>query len=166
MQALFAARKIINVAHGQRRWRCWNRAHRQHPTDRDLLTALISIARGTGDFATALRDPLELVALDPTDMWLGSLASDLEKRQARCARAGGDLSITVERAPADRAPRRRGSDGFAGGGEGFEPLVPRQRNPLLETASFDAAATSPSERDRGFESVSLHRRVRREPRSR
>jgi hypothetical protein len=31
------------------------RAHRQHPTDRDLLTALISIARDTGDFGTALR---------------------------------------------------------------------------------------------------------------
>jgi hypothetical protein len=30
-------------------------AHRQHPTDRDVLMALVSIARDTGHFATALR---------------------------------------------------------------------------------------------------------------
>jgi hypothetical protein len=28
-------------------------AHRQHPTDRDLLTAVVSIARDTGDLTTA-----------------------------------------------------------------------------------------------------------------
>jgi hypothetical protein len=29
-------------------------AHRQHPTDRDVLMALVSIARDTGDLATAV----------------------------------------------------------------------------------------------------------------
>jgi predicted CXXCH cytochrome family protein len=59
------------------------RAHRQHTTDRDLLMALVSIARDTGDFATALRHARELVTLDPADARLRSLVSDLEKRQAR-----------------------------------------------------------------------------------
>ena len=50
-------------------------AHRQHPTDRDLLTALVSIARDTGDFATALRHARELATLDPADARLRSLRS-------------------------------------------------------------------------------------------
>jgi Flp pilus assembly protein TadD len=57
------------------------RAHRQHPTDRDLLTALISIAQDTRDFGTALWPPRELVILDPADARFRSLVSDLEKRQ-------------------------------------------------------------------------------------
>ena len=40
-------------------------AHRQHPADRDVLMALVSIARDKGDFATALRHARELVTLDP-----------------------------------------------------------------------------------------------------
>ncbi len=59
------------------------RAHRQHPADIDLLMALVSIARDTGDFGTALRHARELVILDPADARLRSLISDLEKRQAR-----------------------------------------------------------------------------------
>jgi Flp pilus assembly protein TadD len=58
------------------------RAHRQHPTDRDLLMALVSIARDTRDFGTALRPARELVTLDPADTRLRWLVSDLEKRQA------------------------------------------------------------------------------------
>jgi Flp pilus assembly protein TadD len=56
-------------------------AHRQHPADRDVLMALVSIARDTGDFATALRHARELAALDPADTRLRALVSDLENRQ-------------------------------------------------------------------------------------
>jgi Flp pilus assembly protein TadD len=57
------------------------RGHQQHPTDRDTLTALVSIARDTGDFALALRHARELVTLNPGDVQLRALASDLEQRQ-------------------------------------------------------------------------------------
>jgi Flp pilus assembly protein TadD len=56
-------------------------AHRQHPTDRDVLMALVSIARDTGDFGTALRYARELVTHDPADTRLRALVSDLEKQQ-------------------------------------------------------------------------------------
>jgi tetratricopeptide (TPR) repeat protein len=55
------------------------RARQQHPTNRDVLMALVSIARDTGDFALALRHARELVTLDPGDAKLRAL----EKRQAR-----------------------------------------------------------------------------------
>jgi len=55
--------------------------HKRHP-DRDTLLALVSIARETSDFATALTHARELVALYPTDMQLRMLVLDLEKRQA------------------------------------------------------------------------------------
>jgi hypothetical protein len=45
--------------------------------------ALVSIARDTGDFALALRHARELVALNPGDVQLRVLVSDLEQRQAR-----------------------------------------------------------------------------------
>ena len=56
-------------------------AHRQHPADRDVLMALVSIARDTGDFGAALRHARELVTLDPADTRLRALVSDLEKQQ-------------------------------------------------------------------------------------
>jgi Flp pilus assembly protein TadD len=56
--------------------------HKRHPADRDTLLALVSIARETSDFATALTHARELVALYPTDMQLRMLVLDLEKRQA------------------------------------------------------------------------------------
>ena len=56
--------------------------HKRHPTDRDTLLALVSIARDTGDYASALTHARELVALSPTDMQLRMLVLDLEKRQA------------------------------------------------------------------------------------
>jgi Tfp pilus assembly protein PilF len=59
------------------------RTHRQHPTDTDLLTALVSIARDSGDLATALRYARELAALHPADMQLRAMVLDLEKRQSR-----------------------------------------------------------------------------------
>jgi Flp pilus assembly protein TadD len=56
--------------------------HKRHPTDRDTLLALVSIARDTSDFATALIHARELVTLYPTDMQIRMLILDLEKRQA------------------------------------------------------------------------------------
>jgi len=56
--------------------------HKHHPADRDTLLALVSIARETSDFVTALSHALELVALYPTDMQLRMLVLELEKRQA------------------------------------------------------------------------------------
>jgi predicted CXXCH cytochrome family protein len=55
--------------------------HRQHPADRNVLMALVSIARDNGDFAAALRHARALLTLDPADTQLRSLVSDLEKRQ-------------------------------------------------------------------------------------
>jgi predicted CXXCH cytochrome family protein len=57
-------------------------AHQRHPADRNILTTLVSIARDKGDFAAALRHARELVSLDPGDVQLRALVSDLEKRQA------------------------------------------------------------------------------------
>lgn len=56
------------------------RVHGQHPTDRDVLIALVSMARDTGDFATALRHARELAVLYPADAQLHALVSDLERR--------------------------------------------------------------------------------------
>ena len=58
-------------------------AHQRHPTDRDILAALISMAQETGDPATALRHARALSALNPTDIQLHMLVIELEKRQAR-----------------------------------------------------------------------------------
>jgi Flp pilus assembly protein TadD len=55
-------------------------AHRQHPADRNVLTALVSIARDQGDFAAALRHARELLTLDPGNAQLQALVSDLEKK--------------------------------------------------------------------------------------
>jgi tetratricopeptide (TPR) repeat protein len=56
------------------------RTHAQHPTDRDVLAALVSIARDKADFATALRHARELAALDPGNAQLAALVADLEKK--------------------------------------------------------------------------------------
>jgi hypothetical protein len=47
----------------------------------DVLTALVSISRNTGNFRTAFRHARKLGALDPADSRLRALVSDLEKRQ-------------------------------------------------------------------------------------
>ncbi|MCW3473196.1 tetratricopeptide repeat protein [Limobrevibacterium gyesilva] len=59
------------------------RTHRQHPTDRDVLAALVSIARAQGDFATALLHARELLTLSPADPQLRILVLDLQRRQTR-----------------------------------------------------------------------------------
>jgi predicted CXXCH cytochrome family protein len=58
-------------------------AHQQHPADRDVLMALVSIARDQGNFAAALGHARALVALDPGNAELRALVSELEKRQPR-----------------------------------------------------------------------------------
>jgi tetratricopeptide (TPR) repeat protein len=55
-------------------------AHQQHPADRNILTALVSIARDHGDFAAALRHARELLALDPGNAQLQGLITELEKK--------------------------------------------------------------------------------------
>jgi predicted CXXCH cytochrome family protein len=56
------------------------RTHQQHPTDQDVLTALVSIEQDQGDFAKAVRYARELVAFNPGDARLRSLVSDLQKK--------------------------------------------------------------------------------------
>jgi Flp pilus assembly protein TadD len=55
-------------------------AHQQHPADRSVLMALVSIARDKGDFAAALRHARELLILDAGDAELRALVSELEKK--------------------------------------------------------------------------------------
>jgi Flp pilus assembly protein TadD len=55
-------------------------AHKKHPADRSVLTALVSIARDNGDFAAALRHARELLILDPGNAQLQSLVAELEKK--------------------------------------------------------------------------------------
>ena len=55
---------------------------RQHPADRDVLMALVSMARDSGNFSTALRYARKLATLDPNNARVQALVSDLEK-QAR-----------------------------------------------------------------------------------
>jgi Tfp pilus assembly protein PilF len=59
------------------------RTHRRHPTDRDVLVAIVSIARGRGDIASALLYARELAALYPADPEVRTLVLDLEKGQGR-----------------------------------------------------------------------------------
>ena len=59
------------------------RTHRQHPTDPDVLTALVSIARDRGEVAVALTYARELAVLYPTNPQFRAMVLDLEKRQAR-----------------------------------------------------------------------------------
>jgi Flp pilus assembly protein TadD len=57
--------------------------HEQHPTNRDVLVALISIARDTGHLEVALRHARELERLDPSNPELRGPAMEPEKQQAR-----------------------------------------------------------------------------------
>jgi predicted CXXCH cytochrome family protein len=55
-------------------------AHQQHPADRSVLMALVSIARDNGDFAAALRHARDLLTLDPGNAQLQALVAELEKK--------------------------------------------------------------------------------------
>jgi hypothetical protein len=48
-----------------------------------VLSALVAIARDSGDFAAALGHARELLTLDPGDARLQALVSDLEKKAVR-----------------------------------------------------------------------------------
>ena len=56
-------------------------AHRRHPTDTDLLVALVSLARDGSDPRTALRYARELAALRPADPRIRALVLDLEEHR-------------------------------------------------------------------------------------
>jgi len=58
-------------------------AHQKHPADRDVLAALVAIARDAGDLAAALRHARELIALDPGNAQLRALIADLEQKAKR-----------------------------------------------------------------------------------
>jgi Flp pilus assembly protein TadD len=54
--------------------------HHQHPADRSVLMALVSIGRDKGEFAAALRHAGELLTLDPGNAQLHGLVAELEKK--------------------------------------------------------------------------------------
>jgi Flp pilus assembly protein TadD len=55
--------------------------HRQHPADRDVLFALVSIARDAGNLDAALH-ARELVDHYPADPQFGTLLQELQRQQA------------------------------------------------------------------------------------
>ncbi len=55
--------------------------HRQHPTDAEVLVALLSIARDRGDFPAALQYAKELAVISPDDPQLRALIHALKSRQ-------------------------------------------------------------------------------------
>jgi Flp pilus assembly protein TadD len=59
------------------------RAHKQHPTDRDILATLITIERDSGDFAAALTNAQELAVLESGSPQIRALIEDLSRRLAR-----------------------------------------------------------------------------------
>ena len=65
----------------QRAMELLEETHRLHPTDRDILLALVSIARENGDGAAALLHARELAALYPADTQLRQLVRQLEQGQ-------------------------------------------------------------------------------------
>ena len=59
------------------------RTHRRYPANRDVLFALVSTTQETGDPAAALSHARELAALDPGNLEIRKLLSDIENRAAR-----------------------------------------------------------------------------------
>lgn len=55
-------------------------AHRQHPADRNISMALVSIPCDNGDFAAALRRARELLTLDPGNAQLQALVSERARK--------------------------------------------------------------------------------------
>ncbi|HEY1411293.1 MAG TPA: multiheme c-type cytochrome [Rhodopila sp.] len=60
-----------------------NQIHQQQPADRDVLLALISMARDAGDVSTALLHARELATLYPGNAQIDALIRDLERQQSR-----------------------------------------------------------------------------------
>lgn len=59
------------------------RTHTRHPANREVLAALVSLAREDGDLTSALAYAKIMAELDPANMQLRLLIRDLEKRQPR-----------------------------------------------------------------------------------
>ncbi len=59
------------------------RTHQLHPTDRDVLAALVSIAQQSGDLNKALIHARELAALSPGDEQINRLVQQMEQRRVR-----------------------------------------------------------------------------------
>jgi len=59
------------------------RTHNRHPTDRDVLGALIMLERDHGDLAKALTHAQELALLEPGNSQLSALIEDLRRRSRR-----------------------------------------------------------------------------------
>ena len=59
------------------------RTHKQHPSDRDILVALITFKRDSGDLAAALAHAQELAALEPGNPQIRKLIEDLRLRLGR-----------------------------------------------------------------------------------
>jgi Flp pilus assembly protein TadD len=57
------------------------RTHQQHPADRNVLFALVSIARDQGNFQQALIYAKELAAISPTDEQVKQLVERLEHHE-------------------------------------------------------------------------------------
>jgi Flp pilus assembly protein TadD len=55
----------------------------RHPTDRDVLIALVTISCDTGNLSAALRHARELELLDPSNAALHALVTQMEKQLAR-----------------------------------------------------------------------------------
>jgi predicted CXXCH cytochrome family protein len=58
-------------------------AHKQHPTDRKVLEALIAFERDSGDLTAALTHAQELATLDPGNPQVRTLLQDLRQRLGR-----------------------------------------------------------------------------------
>ena len=59
------------------------RTHKQHPTDRDILVALTTFERDSGNFAMALTHARELAVLEPGNPQIRQLVEDLRRRLER-----------------------------------------------------------------------------------
>ena len=59
------------------------RTHKQHPTDRDILVALTTFERDSGNFAVALTHARELAVLEPGNPQIRQLVEDLRRRLER-----------------------------------------------------------------------------------
>jgi Flp pilus assembly protein TadD len=59
------------------------RAHKQHPTNRDILVALTTFERDSGNLPAALTHAQELAALEPTNLQIRALIDDLRQRLGR-----------------------------------------------------------------------------------
>ncbi len=60
-----------------------DRTHKQHPTDRDILVALITFERDGGNFAAALTLAQDLAGLEPGNPQVRALIDDLRRRSGR-----------------------------------------------------------------------------------